>query len=324
MSKSKIEITDHCRILKNYIFFLKGPLCQWWKSSIKEDSIVFNCCEQYMMYHKAILFKDDEVAAKILLSDEPREQKELGRSVKNFDEKIWNKNKEKIVYNGNYLKFTQNEDLKEYLIDTNPYELVEANRYDKIWGIGMFAYDDNILNTSKWGQNLLGKTLMKVRNTFIDHKILNDYKKEIAEENNYKDKYMYLLAEFDNYKKQVIKEKEVLKNNIKIDTLLPFLQINDYLEMAKIATEKSDNIDSIKYGLNMIINQYKNILTENNIVKIETKNKKFDHNFHNAIEYKSSNDVEEGYIITELKPGYLLNNKVIVPSNVIVSSGKKE
>ena len=143
------------------------------------------------------------------------------------------------------------------------------------------------------------------------------------EEIDFKDKYMYLLAEFDNYRKQVIKEKEILKNNVKVETLLPFLQINDYLEMAKIATEKSDNIEAIKYGLNMIIDQYKNILTENNIAKIDAKDKKFDHNFHNAIEYKPSNDVPEGYIINELKPGYILNGKVIVPSNVIVSSGKE-
>ena len=314
---NKIEITEHCRILKNYIFFLNGPLCQWWKADMKEGSITFNCCEQYMMYHKAMLFKDEETATKILLTEKPREQKELGRTVKNFNEKLWSANKEKIVYNGNYLKFTQNEDLKQYLIDTNPYELVEANKYDKIWGIGMFAHDENILNTSKWGQNLLGKTLMKVRSNFIS-KDKNEKTKEI----NFKDQYMYLLAEFDNYKKQVIKEKEILKNNIKIDTLLPFLQINDYLEMAKIATEKSNNIESIKYGLNMIIDQFKNILTENNISKIETKNKKFDHNFHNAVEYKSSNDVPEGFIINELKPGYILNGKVIVPSNVIVSAGK--
>jgi len=318
---NKIEITEHCRILKNYIFFLNGPLCQWWKANIVEDDITFNCCEQYMMYHKAMLFNDKEIASKILAAEKPREQKNLGRSVKNFNEKIWNENKEQIVYNGNYLKFTQNEDLKEYLKDTNPYQLVEANKYDKIWGIGMFAHDENILNTKIWGKNLLGKILMKVRDTFITK---NDKKEEIVVEENFKDKYMYLLAEFDNYKKQMSKEKELLKNNIKIDTLLPFLQINDYLKMAEVATEKSDNIESIRYGLNMIINQFKSVLEENGITKIECCGKKFDHSFHNAVEYKSSDDVEEGYIISELKPGYLLNGKVIVHSNVVVSSGKRK
>ena len=97
---NKIEITEHCRILKNYIFFLNGPLCQWWKASMIEDDITFNCCEQYMMYHKAMLFNDKETAELILNTKEPREQKKLGRLVKNFDEQVWDLHKEKIVIRG--------------------------------------------------------------------------------------------------------------------------------------------------------------------------------------------------------------------------------
>lgn len=161
--KSEINLTKHCRILDKYIFFLNGPLCQWFKSDMKEDGILFNCCEQYMMYHKAMLFNDEETASKILLSSEPREQKSFGRQVKNFNEIVWESQREQTVFKGNYLKFTQNENLKEYLKRTSPYILVEANKHDRIWGIGMFQDDPNILNIDRWGLNLLGKTLMKVR-----------------------------------------------------------------------------------------------------------------------------------------------------------------
>lgn len=163
----KIEVTKHCRILDKYIFFLKGPLCQWHKALMKENGIEYNCCEQYMMYQKAILFKDYDTATKILLSSIPREQKDLGRQVKNFNQTIWDKEKENIVFNGNYLKFSSHEYLKQYLYDTYPHQIVEANAYDKIWGIGMFQDDPNVLNTNIWGQNLLGKTLMKVRLTIF-------------------------------------------------------------------------------------------------------------------------------------------------------------
>ncbi len=319
MNKNKIEITEHCKILKNYIFFLNGPLCQWYSSKFIENGITFDCCEQYMMYQKAILFNDEETANKILNTSKPREQKNLGRQVKNFDQKIWDEHKENIVYQGNYLKFSQNEDLKEYLIDTFPYMLVEANKYDKIWGIGMFAYDPNILDTSKWGLNLLGKTLMKVRDNWIDEKSVKD---NIESNIDYKEKYLYLLAEFENYKKRNVKDIENLRFNTIINTVEPFLQINNFLNMAKIACEKSDNVESIKYGLNMIFDNFSKVLEEMKITKIKTIGEKFDHNYHNAIEYKNSEDIEEGYIISELKPGYLYNGHLINAADVIVSSGK--
>jgi ribA/ribD-fused uncharacterized protein len=276
------------------------------------------------MYHKAILFNDKETAELILNTKEPRKQKNLGRLVKNFDEHIWDQHKEKIVYNGNYLKFSQDEDLKEYLCDTDPYELVEANKYDRIWGIGMFAHDPNILDTSKWGQNLLGKTLMKVRNVFVVRKMVNAAKAEEAKNEDYKEKYTYLLAEFENYKKRVIKDKEFLKNDVIISTVEPFLQINDFLGMAKIACEKSDNVESIKYGLNMIFDKFYETLSNMNIKQIDSIGKKFDPNLHNAIEYKPSDDVQEGYVIAEMKAGYQYGETVIYPSNVIVSSGKEQ
>lgn len=159
-----IALTKHCRIVNNYVFFLKGPFSQWWQAPMQENGISFNCCEQYMMYHKAVLFHDEVTARKILASQEPYEQKRLGRVVRNFDEHVWNQHKEKIVLQGNLLKFSQNEDLLQYLQSTGERIIVEANKYDRIWGIGMFADDKDLLRTEKWGQNLLGKAIMMVRN----------------------------------------------------------------------------------------------------------------------------------------------------------------
>lgn len=158
-----IELTKHCRIVNGYIFFLKGPFSQWYLAPMQENRIVFNCCEQYMMYHKAMLFHDKATANRILASSDPYEQKRLGRVVKNFNESLWDRNKEKIVYRGNLLKFSQNEELKQYLQSTDTLTIVEANKYDRIWGIGMFSDDRNLLRTELWGQNLLGKAIMAVR-----------------------------------------------------------------------------------------------------------------------------------------------------------------
>ncbi|MGA3513605.1 NADAR family protein, partial [Lactiplantibacillus plantarum] len=77
---------------------------------------------------------------------------------------IWDEKKFTIVFHGNYLKFSQNTDLKEYLLSTSPLELVEASPYDKIWGIGLKADDPRARYKNTWqGENLLGQALVQVR-----------------------------------------------------------------------------------------------------------------------------------------------------------------
>ncbi len=102
-----------------YEFFQGGPFSQWYKSDfidLQFQDIIFNTAEQYMMYNKARLFFDREVADKIL-------------------------NIRDAVYKGNYLKFTQNLELKELLLTTKGKLLVEASPYNKIWGIGLSIKD---------------------------------------------------------------------------------------------------------------------------------------------------------------------------------------
>lgn len=155
--------------MSNFIFFWgindeHGYLSQWYPSKFKHDDILFESCEHYMMYNKAILFDDYDIAKKILNTKHPKDVKQLGRKIKGFNDNKWDKHKFNIVYNGNLHKFTQNKKLKEKLISTGDKILVEASPYDKIWGIGLRADDKNATNMGKWkGQNLLGKALMKIR-----------------------------------------------------------------------------------------------------------------------------------------------------------------
>lgn len=155
----------------------KKYLSNFYPVNFTDGNITYNSNEQYMMYHKALLFNDEEIAKKILETKDPKKIKRLGRLVKNFDEKIWNEHAENIVHKGAYLKFSQNEELKKYLISTNKAILVESSPYDKKWGIGMTAKDAKNI-PSFWftsaeqkpkedkriGNNLLGKILMEVRN----------------------------------------------------------------------------------------------------------------------------------------------------------------
>jgi len=152
--------------MAQYHFFWNGPFSQWYKSEFTEDGKTFCTAEQYMMYRKAMLMGDPNTATRIMQTNNPRVQKMLGREIQGFDSKLWDENKEQIVYEGNMLKFTQNPDLKQILMDTEDYIIVEASPEDSIWGIGMDADHALRCEPSKWpGLNLLGKAIMKVRDT---------------------------------------------------------------------------------------------------------------------------------------------------------------
>ena len=116
------------------------------------------------MYHKAIVFDDQEMADRIVLEPEPGKQKALGRKVRGFDKKKWNAEREKIVEEGNWWKFTQSKEcyLGKMLLKTGDRLLVEASPYDRIWGVGYGAANAEA-NQDNWGENLLGKALMRVR-----------------------------------------------------------------------------------------------------------------------------------------------------------------
>jgi hypothetical protein len=148
----------------NTVFFYGGPLSQWYSSPFTHNEHTFNCAEQYMMLKKAMLFEDLDTAHKIMLSQDPREQKALGRQVKNFDADVWAYMAEANVIQANLLKFGQNIELWDYLRGTGNRELVEASPTDRIWGIGLGMGNPDRFDRSKWrGTNLLGECLMKVR-----------------------------------------------------------------------------------------------------------------------------------------------------------------
>lgn len=151
-----------------YTFFWGGPLSQWHPCSFILNDFQFNCAEQYMMFAKAQLFGDVETRNKIMKATHPKEQKQLGRTVKSFKKDEWDAVAKKVVYEGNVAKFGQNPELKKYLLSTAPTLLVEASPYDCIWGIGIGVNDSRRFDESKWrGTNWLGQVLTNLRAEFL-------------------------------------------------------------------------------------------------------------------------------------------------------------
>ncbi len=180
------------RFLTKPIFFWKpnepyGYFCQWYQSNMTdENGQIFNCCEQYMMWHKAKAFGDSITMSAVLKEINPINQKALGKQVQGFHDDEWDEIKYDVVLHGNMLKFSQcmarDDDtfvypseyrerdvtLKHLLLATDSRELAEASRFDKVWGIGKSAADAENTAREEWGENLLGKALMAVRKQLQD------------------------------------------------------------------------------------------------------------------------------------------------------------
>jgi len=152
------------------VFFWKpnepyGYLSQWYWAPFLVGTTRYLTAEHYMMAMKARLFNDEAIYERIINCGHPKTAKSLGRQVKAFNQAIWDVHKTNIVFDGNLLKFSQNESLKSQLLFTHKSLIAEASPYDKVWGIGMLQGHNDANDPTKWkGQNLLGKALMEVRN----------------------------------------------------------------------------------------------------------------------------------------------------------------
>lgn len=162
------------QIMSTPIYFWRetgpeGYLSQWWTShpftshSSSPSPVTFKTAEHYMMHAKALLFSDPETGLAILKASHPRKVKALGRRVRNFDEERWVGERERIVREGNLLKFGASAELRQKLLGTGDRELVEASPMDRVWGIGFSPERAPGSDRRSWGLNLLGKVLMEVR-----------------------------------------------------------------------------------------------------------------------------------------------------------------
>jgi ribA/ribD-fused uncharacterized protein len=152
--------------LGDYVFFSGrlSPLSNFHPCILEDGGITFNTSEQYYQYHKAMFAKDYITAKKILLADDPIDQKSLGDGVK-LDIKAFLQGPAKsVMRNGLRAKFSQNNHLKDKLKATYPKQIVECNKFDKFWGIGLPLHDENLMYIPKWqGNNWLGEILTEVR-----------------------------------------------------------------------------------------------------------------------------------------------------------------
>lgn len=144
--------------------FNEGDFAQFERCIFEVKNISYFCVEQYLLANQAILFRDDVMLEKIMTAKSIRQARLFGDKIRNFDQEEWNHHKLNMAYVGNLCKFRQNENLKFKLLETENKIIVNADPYEKDWGIKKRITELDIKNPHSWkGENQLGFILMMIR-----------------------------------------------------------------------------------------------------------------------------------------------------------------
>lgn len=138
-----------------------------------------------------------------------------------------------------------------------------------------------------------------------------------------KEEKLRLLAEMENLRKRFEREKIELIKFGSISLIREILSPGDNLERALAAIPKDEkltqSISNLVEGLKMVQKEFNTILEKNGVKKIDSLNKKFDHNYHQAMMEVEKEDVAEGIVVQEIQPGYIMHDRLLRPAMVGVS-----
>jgi molecular chaperone GrpE len=133
-------------------------------------------------------------------------------------------------------------------------------------------------------------------------------------------KMRYLMADFDNYRKQMEKQLASKAESIKAELLLKFLNIrDDYLRALSVARQSKSEQGVVIEGLEGILKNIDSLLASEGVREIEAVGTPFDPNVHDAIAYSARDDLAENTVTAEIRKGYMLNGRVLRPSLVEIS-----
>ena len=138
------------------------------------------------------------------------------------------------------------------------------------------------------------------------------------ERDAYKEQFLRAVADFDNYRKRIERERRELSEYAAADVLLDLLPIIDNFERALQAPATGD-AEAFKRGVELIHKQMLDLLKKRGVTPIEARGADFDPNFHQAVIHEASDDHREGEVMQELQRGYLLGDRLLRPAMVKVA-----
>ena len=137
---------------------------------------------------------------------------------------------------------------------------------------------------------------------------------------SFESKYLRALADYQNLSRQHLKDKQDFARYANEGLLQDFIPVYDYLKMSLAHAEADSQwLEGVKH----VLNQFKKVLEDNGVTEIVTRDAPFDHATMEAVSNEETEDEEkDGLVAKELKAGYSLNGKVIVPARVTVYKAK--
>lgn len=134
-----------------------------------------------------------------------------------------------------------------------------------------------------------------------------------------KKEYMFLLAEFDNFRKRTLKEKSELIKNAGENAMKDLLPVIDDFERALTAVGETSDIESVTEGINLIYSKFMKYLEKNGVKPIDSDNADFNTEYHEAVTiFPTDDESRKGKVIDTVQKGYTMNDKVIRHSKVVV------
>lgn len=134
----------------------------------------------------------------------------------------------------------------------------------------------------------------------------------------WRDKYMRLQAEFDNYRKRTLREKMDLVASGGSDVIKSMLSVLDDMHRAVAASEKSEDIAALREGEKLVLQKFEEALRQKNVTEIEALDKEFDPDFHEAVARFAAGEDKKGKVIDVVQRGYMLGDKVLRYAKVVV------
>jgi molecular chaperone GrpE len=138
------------------------------------------------------------------------------------------------------------------------------------------------------------------------------------------DRLLRLAAEYDNYRKRTAREFEAICNSANENLISKLLDTMDNFERALDAAKNSNDYASFRKGVELIYTHLKELLEKEGLKEIDAVCKPFDPNFHEAVTQCESDEHDEGIVADQMCKGYMLNEKLLRPSKVVVSKGRPE
>ncbi|MBK7689994.1 MAG: nucleotide exchange factor GrpE [Bacteroidetes bacterium] len=190
-------------------------------------------------------------------------------------------------------------------MNDNTSEIIENTANEELQsGMTENQADDNM--TEKAGPN----------ENLTEESELEKWQQQVAE---WKDKYIRLVAEFDNYKKRSFKEKMETIQTAGKDVMMSLLDVLDDSERAEKQMATATDIHAIKEGMQLVFNKLKHTLTQKGLKSFESIGEPFDVEKHEAVtEIPAPSKKQEGKVLDELQKGYLLNDKLIRHAKVVI------